>query len=81
MLMKKETINNWLYEHSWVMLGTLVGMVAFLVGLQFQVNQNTNTVYAMQQQIDRYPSEQYFDLRFTNLEKSVDEIKVELKAK
>lgn len=80
-----NTIKDWLYSNSWNLLVTFVGIVIGFMLLKIQVEANTRTIYAMQQQLDKYPSEQYFELKFqtqddklNSLEKKVDDIQASL---
>ena len=76
---KKETLNSWLYEHSWAMIVFFISAVIAFSLLKYRVDINTQIIYALQDKVNVYPSEQYFNERFKNLEKSLDEVKTDLK--
>jgi hypothetical protein len=77
--MEKNTINNWFFNNSWSLI---VVFMTFAVGfalIKYRVDINTQIIYALQERVNAYPTEQYFDLRFKNIETSLDEVKTDLK--
>ena len=77
--MEKNTINNWFFNNSWSLI---VVFVTFIIGfslLKYRVDINTGIIYALQEKVNAYPTEQYFNERFKNIEKSLDEVKTDLK--
>ena len=82
---KNSTIKDWLYNNSWNLLITFTGIVFGFALLNSKVDANATTIYSLQMKLDRYPSEQYFDLKFktqdeklTTLEKKIDDINAAL---
>jgi hypothetical protein len=73
-------INNWFFNNSWAMIVILAGFIAAFAALQIRVSINTGIIYALQEKVNAYPSEQYFNLRFNNIEESLAEVKTDLKA-
>ena len=76
-----NTIKDWLYGNSWNLLVTFTGIILGFAFLSARVDNAQNTVYALQMQLNKYPSEQYFDLKFKTqddkisaLEKKIDDL-------
>jgi hypothetical protein len=77
--MEKNTINNWFFNNSWSLI---VVLVTFIIGfslLKYRVDINTGIIYALQEKVNAYPTEQYFDMRFKNIETSLNEVKEDFK--
>jgi len=86
MIKDNNTIKDWLYNNSWNLIITFVMVVLGFALLKFQVDATVITVNRMQEQLNKYPSEQYFELKFktqdekmTSLEKKLDEMNTDLK--
>jgi hypothetical protein len=80
-----NTIKDWIYGNSWNLLITFTGIVIGFALLNARVDANATTIYALQMRLDKYPSEQYFDLKFKTqeeklnaLEKKIDDINIAL---
>ena len=80
-----STIKDWVYSNSWNLLVTFVGIVVAFTLLRSQVEANAMGVSVLQNRLDKYPSEQYFNLKFQNqeekpdaLEKKVDDLTASL---
>lgn len=81
----KNSLKIWLYDNSWHLMAVFIGCIIVFTTLKLQVEGNTKTIYALQQRVDKYPSEQWFAERFKNIdtnqirmEKIIDEVKTAL---
>jgi uncharacterized membrane protein len=71
---------GWLKSNAWNLITTaamiLVGCITFYTLTNYRLNQAEAAIVKTQELVAKYPSQQYFELRFTNIEKNQDEIKV-----
>lgn len=75
MTKQSPDIKSWINQNLWNMLITLVGIVVAFVTLQAQVIRISAAQIAMEEKIAKYPSEDWFKLKFETIEKKQDEIK------
>ena len=75
-----NTIKHWFFDNSWTLMVVLISFIVAFAILRYQVSINTGRIYALEEKVNAYPTEQYFDLRFANIEKSLEEVKSDLKA-
>lgn len=74
-----NSIKKWLYNNSWNLIVTFVGLITFAIVIRGEVNANAQMIYALQKRVDAYPSEDYFEEKFRVIEKTLDEVKAEVK--
>ena len=79
-------LRGWLYNNSWNLIVTFTGILLVFSLLNAKVDNTVVAVSSLQTKLDKYPSEQYFDLKFevqeeklVALERKVDEISLDLK--
>ena len=75
----ENPLKKWLYNNSWNLIVTIVGLITFAIVIRGEVNANAQVIYALQKRVDAYPSEDYFEEKFRTIEKTLDELKIEIK--
>ena len=64
----KQPIESWLKDNSWNLIVTVAGIIVAFTILNYRIN-------AMEVKLAEYPSQDYFELRFKNLDKNIEELK------
>jgi hypothetical protein len=76
---RQDNIGNWLKSNLWNLIITGVALVIAFVTIQGRVSALEIKTDNLQTKINQYPSQDYFDLRFTTLESGQNEIRLDLK--
>jgi len=78
-------IKKWLNDNSWSLLITFAFVVSAFAYNTAEIKTARAEIFQVREQLDKYPSEQYFDLKFktqdeklTTLEKKIDDINAAL---
>jgi len=65
----KQPIESWLKDNSWNLIVTVSGIIIAFTVLNYRIN-------AMEAKLAEYPSQDYFELRFKQIDVSIQELKV-----
>ena len=71
---ESSPLKKWLYENSWNLIITFVGLVTLASLVRGEVKANSLSIYSLQKQVNRYPSEDYFEEKFRVIEKTLDDL-------
>jgi hypothetical protein len=61
----QQPINTWLKENSWNLIITVAGIIIAFSVLNFRVE-------ALEKRIAEYPSQDWFELKFDNIDEKID---------
>lgn len=78
---KKEDVPKFIriVKETWFLVLFVGGIIAAWTGLNMRVNAMEREQFQMQEILAQYPSQQYFDLRFSTIENQIKEIKGDFK--
>lgn len=75
-----NSISNYLKQHFLQLLIILVSFAVSFAVIQSKVAANAEKIEEIKERVARYPSEQYFDLRFSIIEKRLDKMEAKIES-
>jgi len=65
--MPKQELESWLKNNTWNLVITFAGIIAAFALANYRIN-------AMEMTIAKYPSQDYFELKFKTIDKSIQDL-------
>jgi hypothetical protein len=76
--MNNHDVRKWISDNLWNLAVTVFFVIMAYAALEQKVIQQQSQLNALEQKVGQYPSADYFNLKFKNIDDSLNEIKQKL---